>query len=440
MKFSISVSVLILAIGIMLGLMRRTQLETLKKDQRELISQAQKFQIDVEFSNRTSDQRATKRPRALPDSPQAMTGKLLAYAKEVELHDKDGTEPDEDFEKRGLELYKQLMALSDAELQSAIQALRDDESISLAARRSTVWSALFLMSEDHPVVSVALFTESAKLLGDDEISKYAFSSSLANWAKVDPVAALEWTRKNAATHPDIAGENAVQAIISGAAKKDLKLALKLVSEMNPEDFTTGLRTIAETGETPAQRTAIIAAIREKLAGISDLTNRDAHLNQALEAMGRSLSNEDFESVQSWLKNTQLSEQESAHFASGLSYSQTKQDTGRWIEWMEKTLPPDQLGESVDGLIGQWTQQDYVAAGKWLTKFPAGPAKSAAVSSYAVTVAEYEPQVAVQWALTLPTGKKRQETFVSIYENWPKNDSVAANIFAKQHGITLRTEP
>ena len=84
-----------------------------------------------------------------------------------------------------------------------------------------------------------------------------------------------------------------------------------------------------------------------------------------------------------------------------------------------------------------THQDYLAAGKWLTAAPAGEAKNAAVSTYAETVAEYEPQTAVQWALTLPIGEARKSTLQSIYQNWPKKDAAAAATFAQQYGVDTK---
>lgn len=50
------------------------------------------------------------------------------------------------------------------------------------------------------------------------------------------------------------------------------------------------------------------------------------------------------------------------------------------------------------------------------------------------VAEYEPQVAAQWALTLPAGEARQRTLLRIYQNWPKADAAAAAAFAKEQGL------
>ena len=57
-----------------------------------------------------------------------------------------------------------------------------------------------------------------------------------------------------------------------------------------------------------------------------------------------------------------------------------------------------------------------------------------VATYAETVAEYEPQVAEQWAETLPEGKQRQETYQTIYENWPASYAAGAAAFAGSHGI------
>jgi hypothetical protein len=91
-------------------------------------------------------------------------------------------------------------------------------------------------------------------------------------------------------------------------------------------------------------------------------------------------------------------------------------------------------ERVGNLVSQWTQQDYLAAGQWLTEVPDGPAKTPAVCAYAETVAEYEPQVAAQWALTLPAGEARQRTLLRIYQNWPKADAAAAAAFAKEQGL------
>jgi hypothetical protein len=207
-----------------------------------------------------------------------------------------------------------------------------------------------------------------------------------------------------------------------------------------EDVSSVVQSLVEAGETSGQRTAILDALRDHLATLPEGQERDDLLQESLETMGRNLTDESFDSVQSWISQSKLSPTESAQFAEGLSYFNTKQDTGRWIDWMAQNLPADAVANNVDNLIGQWTQQDYQAAGKWLAAAAEGPAKQAAVSAYAGTVAEYEPQTAVQWALTLPAGEARQATFEAIYQNWPTDDAEAAAAFAKQYGVDPAAEP
>jgi hypothetical protein len=281
---------------------------------------------------------------------------------------------------------------------------------------------------------MALFTESGESLVGIPLGRHVISKALRRWAEFDPLAAHAWIRGHPEGHPGISNDEAQRLILAGTVKKSPALAIQLLGEMGVKDSAAALNAIVETAETPEQRSALLAALREQ----KDSPQRANLLQKSLETMARGLNGAPFDSVQSWLQTSKLSPAEIAQFAAGLSYTGTQQDTGRWIDWMAGNLPGVQLRENVDGLIGQWTQQDYIAAGKWLTATPAGPAKNAAISTYAGTVAEYEPQTAVQWALTLPTGAERQATLQTILRNWPKRDAAAAADFAKEYG--LRVEP
>lgn len=130
----------------------------------------------------------------------------------------------------------------------------------------------------------------------------------------------------------------------------------------------------------------------------------------------------------------LTRSEKVRLANELTYFTTKADTGRWIEWMSGNLPEENLTEPVRKLIGEWTEQDYVAAGKWLSTTPDGPAKAAAVEAYARAVARYEPHVAAQWAMTLPPGVARNATLRAVHQNWPTDDPGGAATFAREHGL------
>ena len=139
-------------------------------------------------------------------------------------------------------------------------------------------------------------------------------------------------------------------------------------------------------------------------------------------------------MKSWLEAVAFTRKEKEHFATGLLYDNVKKDPARWMEWLGESISPRKLGGVVGDLMGQWTQQDYLAAGKWLASEPNGLIRTAAVRSYSVTVASYEPETAVQWAMTLPLGKERDATLRQIYQNWPLHDAAGAAAFAAENGI------
>ncbi|NJM36576.1 MAG: hypothetical protein HC845_01145 [Akkermansiaceae bacterium] len=59
---------------------------------------------------------------------------------------------------------------------------------------------------------------------------------------------MDWLKKNGASYPDLADEDALQTIISGAAQKDPKLAFDLLDKGNPDDLADGISSIAEAAK------------------------------------------------------------------------------------------------------------------------------------------------------------------------------------------------
>jgi hypothetical protein len=102
--------------------------------------------------------------------------------------------------------------------------------------------------------------------------------------------------------------------------------------------------------------------------------------------------------------------------------------------MSANVPADQVGARVETLMHLWTALNNRAAGTWLDSALDGPAKDAAVKSYASDVASLDPAAASQWALTLPEGDKRTGLLQNIYTEWKKQDEPAAAKFAKDNGI------
>jgi hypothetical protein len=434
-KISIAATALILVIGGTTAVIRHRRFEHISREKHKLVEQAKDLGIPLP----EEDQPATKKRPHIEANSQAaaVAGQMVAFAKELELREKSGDATDEDFEKRGLEIQARLLELGPTQIRAVIGVLGEANQLGEETRQSMICMVISMLGETKPAEALAIYAESAALLDGCATGSAVISSTLETWAKQDPLAALEWIRKNAELHPEMTDDDAKRDLVAGAAQKDPQLAFRLLGEIGVEDREVAIHAIVGTAKTPAKRTAVLDALRAYLPKLAE-DDRGGVLRDSLEVMGAEIAGEPFESVEAWMSEAKLTADERTGFASGLSYYNTKGDTGRWIDWMTANLPPEQLPENVGNLIGQWTQTDYQAAGKWLSQAPDGPAKSAAVSTYAAVVAEYDPQTAVQWALTLPEGSGRDDTMEAIYQNWPKKDAAAAQEFAKKHGI--QTEP
>jgi hypothetical protein len=440
MKFSLAATLLILAVGGATGWMNRHRLMVLDEDQRVLVAKAETLGLDVGLTGGDGERRISKRDReARSNEARAMTAELVAYAREMEAREKSGADSGEDEDGKGMDLMNRLMKLAPSQLTAVIAGLRDDRSLSKETRGNMLGFSILILGEDHPAAALALYTDSVDLL-DADIGQQVVASALRQLAKDDPKGALDWLRRNEAAHPDLADDDAKRNIVAGTALTDPKLAFSMIGDLHLDDPSSAVSALVESGSTPGQRTAILSALREYLATYPDSGDRDEILSDSLESMGRNLTNENFETVKSWIKDADLSHEESGKFAAGLSYFNTKEDTGLWLDWIAGNLPESDARECADNLIGQWTQQDYLAAGQWLTSAVEGPTKNASIATYAETVAEYEPHVAVQWALLLPEGTERTTTLQSIYENWPGTDKNGAAEFARQYGVDTEVEP
>ena len=438
MKISIVLSILILAVGLTSGWFQRQQVVTLRSERAVLIAQARALGLDAGVSD-SSGPGITKRQREEREKvSRSMGDEIVAFAKEMELREKDGTSEDSGFQKRSMEMLERLMALDAEQLETVIARLREDAGLSAETRESMMLFSVLVLGEAHPAAALALFAESADLLLDSDLAPHLIRSSLSRLAKEDPQAALRWIEKHGSEVPDLDGDDLKNGVLAGVAENDPARAFKLMGELGLAENSGAIDAIVSTATNPEQRAAILSACRDYLATIQEEGERGAFREEALAGLARTISGESFASLTAWMSSQKLSPAEIDQFVAGFSYDTTDAETGRWIDWMAQTLPAEKLDTRVGDLVGNWTQQDYLAAGKWLAAAADGPAKQAAVKSYAETVAGYEPQTAVQWALTLPAGEGRNSTLESIYQNWPSADAAGAKAFAAEHGI--ETEP
>ena len=266
------------------------------------------------------------------------------------------------------------------------------------------------------------------------------ASSLGRWAEDDPLGALDWARKNAEKMPGLLSEDVKRGLIGGAATQNPKLAFDWVGELGVRNPSQLYAEIAGVARTATERTATLGALRDYLANRKDDVGSENIADVVVKRLAGTAMQEGFAAASEWVASAGLTDGEVARFASGLSGaggSAQSGEAGQWVEWVGMNLSTGKADEPIQNLVKGWTQNDYIAAGQWLTSMPEGPTKNSAVRSYAATVARYDPECAGQWAMTLPPGNDRDVTLNRIYQNLPKDDPAskqAAEAFAERHGI------
>ncbi|HEX7261300.1 MAG TPA: hypothetical protein VF258_05755, partial [Luteolibacter sp.] len=402
----------------------------------QLIAEAATLGIALDPNHPSGPVRITKHERENREADAKLAAtELIAFAKEMQAHDEKGDAPVEAIQKRIMDLTDRMMSLDTAQLKIVIAQLRASRDLKDDTRQGIIGFAIMTLADDHPQAALALFTESSDLVNEG-MSGHVVSSSLAKWAKVDPLAALDWVRKNGEKYPDLVTDDAKRGLIAGAAIQDPKLALSLIGEfgMKSQDSRNAIWGIMSAAKTPEERTVTLGALREHLATLKDEKARSETADSAFRTLAYGVAREGFEAGTQWLENANLTPDELESATRGLNHATKSGETGQWIEWVGAMLPEEKADRKIRDLVNIWTENDYQAAGKWLAATPPGTTKNAAIRSYALIVSRYEPEVAGQWAMTLPAGAEREKTLKGIYDHWPKDDEAAKQAFANEHGI------
>lgn len=435
MKWSWVIAVSILVAGGLPALWNQRTAATSRAEVAKLRAEAARLGITLEADPTAVVARVKRQREESERKAASISAELRSLAGEIDRLGASGQEPDEETHRRAMETIIRLLELDTDSIRRLVGELRSDPSISDETRRRLISFSILTLADDHPEAAITLYAESSDMLGKDHADGHVVATALTRWAEMDPQSALAWLQRHAADRPDLVNEEAKRSWLSGAAEHDPALAFRMISELDLEDASDAIHAIMGSGAGNAEsRTELLGALRAHLSTISDPEARSEMSSKAFELLARTSEGSGYDSLTQWMDSVQLSPEEKQEFAGGLTWFTTRSDTGRWVEWLAGNLPPGKLDDPVRELVGEWTQQDYVAAGQWLSQTPDSSAKSAAVEAYAAAVAEYEPQVAVQWALTLPPGPSRDATLRAVYENWPASDPQGASAFAREHGL------
>ncbi|WP_193213577.1 hypothetical protein [Luteolibacter marinus] len=438
MKISFALAALILAVASVFGWKDHQSLSAARETHESLSREARALGLDPSAPAGEDDlsvvTKLTREGGGDRDAEaKAFAADLIAFAVEMDALEKSGKQPDEGMQKRILDMMERMGRLDVAQIKTLVAELRADTVLNDEMRRNLTGFAVMSLAENHPQAALALFTETSDLFEQNGMSQHVVSSALQKWAEDDPMGALEWVKANAAKHPEMINDQAKRSILTGAARQDPRLAFQLLEELDLGGGMVG-NSIANAAATPSERTAVLAALRDHLKNVTDPQARENLLSSTLGTMCQQAISDGFEAGIAWLDSASFSPEETETFADGINLWQAREDTGKWINWLEGQVPQDQLARKVDNLMRDWTTNDYMAAGEWLNTAAEGPAKQTAVESYAKTLAPYEPAVAARWALTLPEGAVRDQLVREVHDQWKNKDEAAAAEFAEQQGL------
>lgn len=401
---------------------------------------AQREAARLAIESRASDEVAHKSAR--PRDPKAaddrqVVAEAISLVVDFEAakkarSDSGGDTSAESFEK----LRKRLEGLSAAQVRRFIAEIRAREDISEAARKLPERIAIGSLLGRSPGEGLDLYVETNSAEdardGGSEVER-----ALGSWAAKDSGAALEWIRRNLEKHGDFLSDSSKSEVIKQIASSNRKLAFQLIDELAIRTPAAATQSIVESAKTAEERTAAIADLREYLPKIRDEDQRFQAGDHALASMGTILSREGFEAATRWAESAGLTNSELASFGSSFGTSIKNGEQAEWMEWFAKKLPDNLCERPIRQVMKYWAEEDYKAAGAWINNTPDGTMKQLAISAYACTVSNFEPEAAVQWAVTLPPGKLRVDTLHKIYHNWPTKDAAseaAAAAFERQYQI------
>lgn len=430
MKVSIIGSILIIALAALFGWRNHEELKEVRVEHRLMVDEAMALGISAEDGGHGA---ALRRPleRDRKDREAEMksfAAELIAFAKKMDEYEGSGGPEDDEMEKETMGMIKRFLDLDEFQLKGVIATLKASDEVGEEMRQDIIGFSVMMLANESPEAALTIYAESSDMLEEDGMGEEVVASALSRLAERDPFAAMDWIRENGEKDPDLISDDVKSAVVIGTARQDPAMAIKLMGELELESRSQAADGIARSADTSGKRLQLL----ETLRGLEDDSN-DVQ-RSVMASMGEQLQKGGFEASRVWLEKAELKGEELDFFSDNLSYQNTREDTGKWLGWVEDNISETDASRKTGEMMQQWTHGDFQAAGDWLNDAKDGSIKEAAVESYAKTVAPYEPQVAAQWALSLPEGRQKEDLIKRVYKQWKMKDEAAAAVFAAEQGI------
>lgn len=426
MVTSLRISAIILAVAAIVGWRIDARLARTRAEENVLAAEAARLGISAGDTHPARKVRPSRTARAQEAKQLAVAYIALPKAKQRIVI------PSVEY---GTDVERQIATLDTSQLKIFLADVLAAMELDRTIVPERVNSLLTNLARIDPRSALDLFTKHASVCRKD-LGSDVVSTALGVWAKDDPVAAAEWVKENAGEFPEALSGQSLSNVFYWATEKDPRLAFTLLATMGLNDSHTfsALCAIVNAAATDEQRNATLASLRE----YREVHKNDKEARQVADQIvgnfSRPFEKDGFEAGCKWLASAKLTPKELDRFCGELTRNYDGEERIQWIEWIGGNLPSDRGDQHIINLIGGWTEQDYEAAGKWLTAASDGPTKNAAIRGYALTIFEHDPAVSMQWIKTLPPGEQRQNTLRYIHDNYLQNDPEAAAAFKAEHGL------
>jgi hypothetical protein len=350
------------------------------------------------------------------------------FARRLIKHWKDlppKSEQGDEAVKGRLDLLIEWDRLDSRQLKIVIAALRADVDLPEDERLMLVVIGIRHLARVDPssVLEMAYSPEWRELIQGELRPQGLVPCAIFSLAQKDLDGALAWLRQ----HPEWNEEGMKRILVEAVAQQDLMRAFELAD--GDASLSYGLIEAAPASEW----LSLLTAARKK-AGVLFGLKGGKFRDKLLDGIAQQFSDAGPAAAKGWLDQAELNEAEALAFLGGIRNAQDHEHSGAWIDWAAARLPAKKISADVWSITRLWTQRDYKAAGEWLNRTAEGPVKQTAVTAYAEMVASQDPEVAAQWAVTLPAGKDRERVLKRVRDEWKKKDEAAAAEFARKNGM------
>ena len=263
-----------------------------------------------------------------------------------------------------------VLSLNQKELQQLIEIITAQPDLNFLVRRTLLTFTLQRWTELNPSKApdfLAQSPEIAEQLEDDV--RHLLSQLAVLWAQESPDDVTAWLRKS-------------QQILTEATRRAVTyhLAYKTFSERPFETFDL----INEFSEDPhsyfpvilrnrelsiAERSESLVRVREMALALEDPAERERFLSKNLQALilGQKGNQGDFQTAIDTIEANDLRIEDldfiwnPAVHSLGLGYYIKEEQTGDWINWLQKSIPEKQGKQHINQLLESWTRRDPAGA-------------------------------------------------------------------------------